>query len=189
MTDAAAKDEIRNEIKAKRRMLTRDEINEASGRITERILSLDCYKNADTVMSYISAFKEPGTDVIILRLFADNKRVVVPISNTDTFTITPSYLTSPDKLIKGAYGIKEPAECIKADISDIDLALIPGIAFDTKGARIGFGKGYYDRFLAAFKGIKVGICYDFQLLDYVPSSPHDIKMDIIITEKRIYNDF
>ncbi|MGN0181376.1 MAG: 5-formyltetrahydrofolate cyclo-ligase [Candidatus Ornithomonoglobus sp.] len=189
MTDTAAKDEIRNVIKTKRRMLTCDDIDEASGRITEHILSLDCYKNADTVMSYISAFKEPSTDGIISHLFSDNKRVVVPISNTDTFTITPSYLTSPDKLIKGAYGIKEPSECIKADISDIKLALIPGIAFDLSGARIGFGKGYYDRFLAAFKGIKVGICYDFQLLDYVPSSPHDIKMDIIITEKRIYNDF
>lgn len=185
MTDTAAKDEIRNAVKAKRRQLTREQIDEASGRITEHIISLDCYKKADTVMTYLSAFKEPSTDGIISRLFFDNKRVVVPISNTDTFTITPSYLTSPDKLIKGAYGIKEPEECIAADISGIDLALIPGIAFDINGARIGFGKGYYDRFLAAFKGIKAGICYDFQLLDYVPSSPHDVKMDIILTEKRI----
>ncbi len=185
MTDTPSKDEIRSAQKAKRRLLTRGQINEASGRITEHLLSLDCCRNADTVMIYISAFKEPSTDGIISRLYADNKRIVVPISNTDTFTITPSYLTCPDKLIEGAYGIKEPAECIEADISGIDLALIPGIAFDENGARLGFGKGYYDRFLSDFNGIKAGICYDFQLLEHVPSSPHDVKMDIIITEKRI----
>lgn len=185
MTDNTTKDDIRSAVKAKRRMLTPEQINEWSGRITEHILSLDCYRHAGTVMSYLSAFKEPSTGGIISHMFKDNKSIVVPVTDTDTFTITPSYLTSPDKLVRGAYGIMEPAECIKARISDIDLALIPGIAFDTSGARIGFGKGYYDRFLSAFSGIKAGLCYDFQLLGYVPSSPHDIKMDIIITEKRI----
>jgi 5-formyltetrahydrofolate cyclo-ligase len=183
------KDEIRDEIKAKRRALSADDIRIMSDKISSRLFALDCFKKASVVMTYLSAFKEPSTDSILDKLFSDNKKIVVPISNTEDFTITPSYLTSPDELIRGAYGIKEPKSCIKADISDIDIAVIPAIAFDKRGCRIGFGKGYYDRFLSEFKGIKIGICYDFQLLERVPTSEHDISMDMIITEKGLWYDF
>lgn len=181
------KDEIRSELKAKRRALTAEDQSEMSRAITDNFLSLSNYKNVDTVMVYMSAFKEPSTGGIIETLKRDSKNIIVPISNTDDFTITPSYFS--ETLKSGAYGIPEPQNIAKADIKDIDIALIPGIAFDTSGARIGFGKGYYDRFLSEFKGIKIGICYDFQVLSDIPSSDHDIKMDMIITEKRIYNDF
>lgn len=183
------KDEIRNQVKAQRRQLTAEQIVQAGGRITDRLLSLDCCRQARTVMVYLSAFKEPATDEMIKRLNSAGKRLAAPISHTDTFTITPAYLGSPDSLTAGAYGIQEPSECLEAAVSDIDIALIPGIVFDKTGARIGFGKGYYDRFLAGFKGLKIGICYDFQVFDRIPSSFHDVKMDLIITEKRIYNDF
>ncbi len=182
-----SKDEIRTALKSKRRALTAEEQAEKSSRITDFFLSLSLYNKADTVMIYMSSFNEPSTAAIIDALKRDSKRVVVPISNTADFTITPAYLS--DAIKTGAYGIPEPEECIKADVADIDIALIPGIAFDKSGSRIGFGKGYYDRFLLEFKGIKAGICYDFQVLDEIPSSEHDIKMDMIITEKRIYNDF
>ncbi len=183
------KNEIRTDLKAKRRALTQEEINKKSENIFSHFMSLSCYDKADTVMVYLSAYKEPETRDIIGILLRDGKKVVVPISNTDNFTITPSYLVSTNDLKKGAYDIPEPNKCTEADINSIDIALIPGIAFDEKGSRIGFGKGYYDRFLSGFHGTKIGICYDFQLISDIPVSEHDIKMDMIITEKRIYNDF
>lgn len=181
------KDDIRSEMKAKRRALSLSEQLEMSNCITNNFLSLDCYKKSSVVMVYMSAFKEPSTAAIIDSLKRDNKKIIVPISNMENFTITPSYLS--ENLVSGAYSIAEPQKCIPADINDIDLALIPGIAFDAKGARIGFGKGYYDRFLSEFKGLKIGLCYNFQVFSDIPVSEHDIKMDMIITEKRIYNDF
>lgn len=183
------KDELRAAMKELRRALSVSEINEKTSEILKSLTTLDAFTSSGTVMTYLSAFKEPSTDGIIDYLFRSGKRIVVPVSNTDSCTITPSLLTSPDKLIKGAYGIKEPSECIEVPIENIDIALIPGIVFDRSGMRIGFGKGYYDRFLSEFQGVKIGICYDFQIQESIPSSPHDIAMDIIITEKRIYNDF
>lgn len=182
------KDEIRLEMRRLRRQLTKEESEEKSRAAADAVFALPQYKSADTVMAYMSSFKEISTASII-RDAIEHKRLVVPVSNTDSFTITPSYLRKESDLIKGAYGIYEPRVIEKADINDIDIALIPGVAFDRRGGRIGFGKGYYDRFLSEFKGIKAGLCYEFQLIDELPLDSHDIRMDIIITEKRIYNDF
>ena len=187
MTDN--KSEIRAVAKSARHALTSDEIHDKSLLIFNNLLSLPCFINAETVMIYISAFNEPDTSTIIKYLRDNGKKIVVPISNTNDYTITPSYLPRSDKLKRGAYGIPEPVSCVKADINDIDAALIPGVAFDAMGGRMGFGKGYYDRFLERFSGTKIGICYDFQIFDRIPVLPHDVSMDIIITEKRIYNDF
>lgn len=181
------KSEIRDKMKAMRRALSKDDAALLSRSITEKVCSLPCFVNAGTVMTYISAFKEPDTAAIIENTLLNNKKCVVPVSNTDTHTITPVYIT--DTLVKGAYGIPEPDIINEADISDIDIALIPGIAFDMHGNRTGFGMGYYDRFLSQFKGLKIGLCYDFQLLPSIPADEHDIRMDLIITEKRIYDDF
>ena len=157
-----------------------------SRRITERVMPL--FKDAKTVMCYLSAFNEPDTFEIISLLLSQGKRVVVPVTDTNACTITPSYLTSLDGLRSGSYGIAEPSEYAPADAADIDISVIPGIAFDRSGMRIGFGKGYYDRFLSEFRGLKLGLCYEFQLYDSVPHDRHDIPMDIIITEGNIYND-
>lgn len=181
------KDEIRAAAKARRRSLSREEVAEKSKRIYDNLMPL--LDSADTVMCYLAAFNEPRTEEIITALLAAGKRVVVPVTHTGSHTITPSYLNSLDALRAGTYGIKEPVECIPARVSDIDIAIIPGIAFDRSGMRIGFGKGYYDRFLSEFKGLKIGLCYEFQLYDSVPHDAHDIPMDIIITEGLVHNDF
>ncbi len=174
-------------MKEKRRGLSQDFIHSAS--LSIEYTALSQIQNLKTVMVYLSAFKEPKTRGIITSLLNSGIKTVVPISNTDTFTITPSELTSIDTLKHGAYGIYEPKECIPVAINEIDAALIPGIAFSKNGGRLGFGKGYYDRFLSDFRGLKIGICYDFQVTDTLPTEIHDVKMDLIITEKRTYNDF
>lgn len=180
------KNELRDEIRSKRRNLTKDFIKKSSERIAKTVCPI--LSDATTVMVYLSSFNEPNTMEIIHYLKKIGIKIVVPISNTDTHTISLSYIRDTDDLTKGAYGILEPKFPILANSDDIDAVLVPGIAFSKNGDRLGFGKGYYDKFLADFKGTKIGICYDFQILDDIPSSAHDIKMDVIITEKRIYND-
>lgn len=183
------KDEIRLLMRQKRRTLSEDEVICAGNNICSQIFSFEIMDKATTVMTFISAFKEPDTQSILRTLSKQGKKIVVPISNTENFTIIPSYIDSASHLTNGAYGIKEPTSIIPARPEDIDIAIIPGIAFGKDGSRLGFGKGYYDKFLECFSGIKIGICYDFQIFDTLPVSKHDINMDIIVTEKRIYSDF
>lgn len=186
MTDTSAKkDELRRALRARRRALTSEETARAGGEIARRVLSLREVREAGTLLLYLAAFNEPDTDELIARLRSSGKRVAVPVCDADELLITPVYIDAATRLSRGAYGIREPASGTAARTEDIELAVLPGIAFDKSGARVGFGKGYYDRFLSGFRGARIGVCYDFQLLDRLPSEPHDIGMDIIVTEKRI----
>ena len=177
------KDEIRAAAKKRRRELCNDEINTKSQAIYERLMPL--LGTAKTVMCYMSAFNEPRTDRVISELIENGARVAAPVTDTALKTITPALYTG--MLRRGAYGIFEPDKCIEVAPDCIDIAIIPGIAFDRDGRRIGFGSGYYDRFLAEFKGKKIGVCYEFQLYDSLPHDAHDIAMDMIVTERKVYD--
>ena len=113
----------------------------------------------------------------------DEKEVYVPVVKGNE--IIPSLLKRWEELKSGAYGILEPEEIRAIEPHKIDVAIVPGIAFDFRGYRIGYGKGYFDRLLAKMDAMKVGIAFDFQLVEEIPHEKHDIKMDVIITEKRI----
>ena len=91
-------------------------------------------------------------------------------------------------LVEGMYGIKAPKKrCAHLDATEKCLCVVPGLAFDCKGYRIGYGKGYYDRYLAAFPGVSVGLCFEELRRDSIPVKPHDIKVNYLITDKMIYN--
>lgn len=183
------KTELRRQLKSLRRTLSDNFISSASAEITNKIIADSAVSNAKTVMVYLSAFNEPSTFDLIARLLSSGTNICVPVTDIDTHTITPCSLNSLDDIKRGAYGIYEPCIIISVPANEIDTVLIPGIGFDRLGNRLGFGEGYYDRFLDGFCGTKIGVCYDFQVSEYIPSDEHDIKMDYIITEKRIYNDF
>lgn len=177
------KDEIRAAAKARRRSLTHIEIVTKSNAAQKLLMPF--LKSASTVMCYMAAFNEPRTDGIIKSLISNEKRVAVPVTDTKTNTITPVLYT--DELCIGAMGIKEPKIKTSVAVNEIDAAVIPGIAFDRRGMRIGFGAGYYDRLLESFTGLKIGLCYDFQVYDSLPHDKHDIPMDIIVTERTAYD--
>lgn len=181
------KDEIRISMRQKRREINKEFQEQSSNLITDALIPI-C-KSLKCVMVYMSSFNEPDILKLTKYLLNNKIKVVIPVSHISDCTIIPSYISSLDTLKKGSYGIYEPEKIIEADINEIDLVMAPGIAFSKSGDRIGFGKGYYDKLLADYKGKKVGICYDFQVIDEIPVSVNDIKMDMIITEKRIYNDF
>lgn len=176
---------IREEMKKKRRMLTAEEITRKSESICNTLFMQEQFVNTKTAAVYLSSFREVDTAEIVKRLFEQNKRVVVPVSNTDTETITLSYLDSLSELKKGAYGILEPETVKPVDENEPDLIIVPGIAFDRQCRRIGFGKGYYDKLLKSTQAFTVGLCYEFQLLGEIPADSHDIPMDMVITEKQI----
>lgn len=173
-------------MRAMRRAITADEVKEKSAQIQKQLFSFEKYINAKTVMLYISAFKEPSTTEIITDALNSGKRVVVPVSDTQTETIILSYLGDISDLQKGAYGILEPKTIKPADAADIDFVLIPGLAFDKHGNRMGFGKGYYDKLLCSTAAEKTALCYEFQLFNAIPASSHDVPMNTIITEENIY---
>ncbi len=180
------KDELREEMRRLRRAMTAKEVNEKSGKIQHLLFGFDKYINAKTVMVYISAFKEPSTIEIIRDALNRGKRVIAPISDTETETITLSYLDDINDLKKSAYGIFEPSVIKPADAAAIDFILVPGLAFDKRGNRMGFGKGYYDKLLCHTAAEKTALCYGFQLLDEIPSDEHDVPMNTIITEENLY---
>ena len=180
---------IKNELRAKmremRRSLTADEVNEKSAVIARSLLNISAVKDAKTVCVYISAFKEPDTRGIIDALLSSGKRVAVPVTDEENVTLSLSYIDNASELARGAYGIYEPTVIRRADENDIDVIVTPGLAFDTRGGRIGFGKGYYDRLFEKTDALRIALCYDFQLLEKIPTEPHDAPMDIIVTEKRV----
>ncbi len=145
-------------------------------------LNTDIYKNAGTIMLYLPLGNEIDTSKILKTAFADGKRCILPVTDQKTGVITPCEVDEGTEFKKGAFSVLEPIEKKIVEKELIDVFLVPGIAFDKKGARVGFGKGCYDRLLCDISAIKIGYCYDFQICDEIPSEGHDIKMDFLITE-------
>lgn len=190
-----------NEIYIKKKMLRkeilniRNNIDESQKRtkdaiIKDKFLNSDYYKKSKNIFIYISYGSEIDTKEIIYKALDDGKSVFVPRTEFETKLMDAVKITSLDNMKEDRYGILEPSKeepCISPD--EIDLIVVPGVAFDRTGGRTGYGAGYYDRY---FKKIslektekikKVALAYDFQVIDNVPMNKQDVKIDCIITEK------
>ena len=138
---------------------------------------------ARTLMLYSALPDEVPTQSLIDQLTAEGKTVVLPRVTSDTDMELRLY-TGHSDLQQGAFGIMEPVGELFTDYAQIDVAIVPGMAFDPAGHRLGRGKGYYDRFLARVPLLyKIGLCYTWQLVEHVPCDEHDIVMDKIIEFK------
>ena len=180
------KQKLRKEIKEKRRKHTKEENRKKSKEIKERLFGLKEYRNVRVVLFYVSYNGEVFTHDMIKEALKD-KRVVVPISNKEDFSLSLSELKSWKDLEISSYDILEPEkDCVKeVSIDEIDLIIVPGVAFDLKGNRLGHGKGYYDRLLEKTKTTTVGLAFEFQIVKNIPTDRNDVPVDIIITEERI----
>ncbi len=138
---------------------------------------------AENICVYMDAFGEVETGEIINRLAADGKKIFVPCVDGDDIFISP--LTK--SLERGAFGIREPQQKERFDKTKIDVFLIPALAFDRSGSRVGFGRGYYDKLLCGTNSLKIGLIYSFQLTEEIWAEKHDIKADYIITESTVIN--
>lgn len=140
----------------------------------------DCLPESKVVMLYCALPDEVPTQGVMDELVAQGKTVLLPRVVNDTEMELRRYTGNKD-LCKGAYGILEPTGEVFTDYDAIDVAIIPGVAFDEDGHRLGRGKGYYDRFLARVPNLyKIGLCFSWQMVAHIPCDEHDIRMDRII---------
>ena len=178
------KNHIKESILEKRNSLSKQEILEKSEKIEDKLFNLEHFRKSKTIMFFVSFNSEVDTRNMIKKSF-QNKTVVVP--KVAQHEIEPSIIIDIDNLIPaGKFGIFEPIEAMKIAYKNIDLVLVPGIAFDKTGHRIGYGFGYYDKFLKKVpKAIKIGLCFDFQIVDKIPHEEHDVPVDFVVTEERV----
>lgn len=185
----ARKKLIRERMHKQRNSLSFEEVREKSKKIKDTLFSLSYIKESNKIMTYVSFKNEVSTIDIINELLKMGKEIIVPICDTKDYTLIPSRILSMDELSVSYFGIMEPKEPFirPVDPKDIDVILVPGLAFDRNRNRLGHGKGFYDRFLRGVKddAIKIALAYDFQILDSIPAEDWDIPMDLIITNKGI----
>lgn len=155
--------------------------------IRGRLFALNEYARVDTVFTYVSKQIEVDTLTLIHEALSSGKKVAVPRCVPDTYDMVFYYITTEDDLEKGSFGVLEPipAKCVPVPKNTVGLCVVPGLSFDAQGYRLGYGKGYYDRFLAEFQGITVGICYSGCIQWNLPHGYYDKPVDILITEKYI----
>ncbi len=181
------KSELRAKYKRIRTECPKDVKQKLDHGIADKFLSLDEYKHCETLFIFVSSSIEVDTYEIIGKALADGKKVAVPKCRDKSGLMDFYFITSTDCLKKGAFSIMEPdpEKCELADDLSQGVCVVPGLSFDFQGYRLGFGKGYYDRFLDKFKGISVGICYSKCIEKELPKGNYDKQVDILVTEKYI----
>ena len=163
--------------------MSMEDIEKFSGQLSKNFLSLPEYQATDTLFAYISFNQEVRTRSIIEKALSDGKKVAVP--RVEENDIEFRYINSFEECSEGTYGINEPDHSNKRAVPGDKpvLMLMPGLAFDSKGIRVGYGKGLYDRYLSHYGAgnfLRIALCYDFQLLDHIDSDRFDIPAHRII---------
>jgi len=181
-----AKAELRAEM-----MRRRDELPERERRgaaIRERVIGLPAYAAAQAIHCYISMRSEVDTRPLIGDALARGKRVAVPVVVPKAAELAHAWLASlaGDDLVAGSFGTFNPRDMQPAAPGEWDLAIVPLLAFDRRGYRVGYGAGYYDRTLAGLPGrYRLGVAYAAQQLDEVPAGPYDERLDAVATERGV----
>lgn len=173
------KSDLRREMRHRNRALSETERQAAAARIADAVEQLPEFAAARTVALFCSLPDEPPTEGMLARWEAAGKRLAVPRVEGETMRFHPYFKGS---LAPGAFGIAEPAEGEALDPAEIDLMLVPGVAFTAGGARLGRGRGYYDRYLSqpGFRAATVGTGFAHQLAESLPVEPHDVRLDRVI---------
>ena len=179
------KKEIRAEVKKRRREADEETLHEKSLQILERFRQLSAYKDASLLLAYVDAKREVESRLLMRCAWDDGKKVAVPRVDGDGI-MHFYYLRSLKDLEPGAFGIMEPRADCRICEPEEGLLLMPGVAFDEQGHRVGYGGGYYDRYLEKHPHlIHIALAFEFQIFPEVPSEKHDICPDLIVTENRI----
>lgn len=186
----ATKAEIRNDIVKRLAALAESEVKAKIRQIENRFFEFANFLEANIVLLYINTAGEVNSQQIIKRCFDYNKIVILPAFEPDTYKMKLMKVDNLDTDLKpGRRGILEPDEnrCNVVPVECIDIAIIPGVAFDEKGGRIGSGEGYYDRLIPKLPITtrKVALAFENQIIRQIQMESHDKHVDIIITEKRI----
>ena len=179
------KQKLREEILKRLHSISKEEKEKKGKALKNKLFSLKEFKKAKCVMFYVSKHYEVNTHEMIDESIVMGKKVVVPVTLKEEKMLKPSELRDREKeLIKGHYGIHQPREehIRLVSLEEVDLMVVPGLAFDKSGHRLGHGGGYYDRFLekAPPTIFTVGLAFDFQIMDELPRHDTDIPVDKVI---------
>lgn len=184
------KKELRSKYKELRKRLTEEEVEDHSLAIANRLLQLDIWEQTYFhLFLTIEEHKEIDTEFVLQILAGKDKEIVVAKSNFETLTMTHYLLTDNTKFQKNQYNIYEPVDGIEVPTSKIDVVFVPLLAYDKKGNRVGYGKGFYDKFLSECKEdvIKIGLSFynpEETIEDVIPT---DIRLDYCVTPLTIYS--
>ncbi|MBR5473945.1 MAG: 5-formyltetrahydrofolate cyclo-ligase [Lachnospiraceae bacterium] len=175
---------LRRQILAQREAMAKDDVTKKSAEITKQIVTTSFYQNAACVYAYVDTRNEYQTTALIEQAWKDGKRVAVP--KVEGRDMSFYYIRKWEDLEEGFKGIREPKKTSMLAQEDDALMILPGAAYDQQGNRIGYGGGFYDRYLSVHKGhIKLAPAYEFQVMETLPSETFDQKVFLIITEKRL----
>ncbi len=172
------KKEIRRKIKNLRLMLSEMEKESAAGDVFAQLEQMPSFIMAERICLYNSLPDELPTKSF-LKKWHPRKKFFLPRVNGVNLDILPY---DPEHLFSGAFDIDEPEGNEITDPDTLDLIVVPAVAYDKKGNRLGRGKGFYDRLLGSTKAVTVGVAYDFQLYEELPTEPHDVPVDAVITQ-------
>src|SRR4030042_2910575 len=184
------KEKLRKKIQNRRDNLQVQYRKKRSKIISEKFFNTVYYINSNNILIYYPFRSEVDVTIIIKKALKNKKNIILP--RVDKHNLNLFYVNDLKKQReKGTYGIMEPAIglCRPADISDIDLAVVPGVGFDKKLNRLGYGGGFYDKLLLYIpEGVKkIALCFDIQIVNSIPALEKDIKVDCIITDTEIYH--
>jgi 5-formyltetrahydrofolate cyclo-ligase len=182
------KEEIRQRILTLRNAMTPEDVAVKSSVIVRRLMELKEFREPSTLMVFLSFGSEVQTDGIIRWGWENGKRIVVPRCRPEGRRLTPCLLEGFAELEAGHYGIREPKAGLVRPVpaGEIGVVLVPAVAFDRRGTRIGYGGGYYDRFLPEVpRAARIGAAFSCQIVAGIPADPHDIPVDRIVTEEEI----
>ena len=184
---AEAKRTLRAALRARREELPAALRAAASRVITQTLIALPEYRRANRVLAYISMGAEFDTDAFVRRVLADGKMLVLPRVNREERRLDLFAVRDPDtELARGVWDIREPVPefCDAVSAARIDFALVPGLGFDPRGGRLGYGGGFYDRLLVALPASspRVAAAFSVQMRDAVPMASHDQHVDLVVTE-------
>lgn len=178
-----AKRRLRPQARARRDAIPAADRDSRSAALLDHLRQLDGFATAEVVHTYVGIGSEVATLPLIEQLLEHGARVICPrVANGDH--LEHREISSTDDLIEGAMDLLEPdpARTAEVSIAEIDLVLVPGLAFTRSGYRLGYGRGYYDRLLTECAGTAIGLAFDAQLLDVLPTEAHDRAVDLIVTE-------
>ncbi len=180
------KQDLRLKCREERRNMPHEKKQELDRKIAENVRRLKEYKPAKTLLIYMSTPIEVDTVEIIKNAWADGKQVAVPRCIDGTRDMEFHFITDFDCVSPGTFSVLEPSPDLPV-VTDFSgcLMIVPGMRFDMKGYRIGYGKGYYDRYMVRFTGISAGICYSDELKPFMYHGRYDRAVNIVVTDKRI----
>ena len=180
------KNELRQKYRTLRDSFGEEFIKSASGSACELLAKSECFQNADILLLYYPIKNEISPLPLMEMAQKMGKKIAFPVCNTGNNTLSFCVINSIDELIPSSFGISEPLLSNEAPIlTERTVALIPALAYSKNGHRLGYGKGYYDRFLNNFEGISVGFSYSALVLNSIPHEAHDVPVKMIITESEV----